>query len=69
MFKLEDVMDKETFKKAKEILQRFDPDKLGAIEVSNGSDNFKFMYFQILVLNFLIMHNINALFISYRSSF
>ena len=45
MFKLEDVMDKETFKKAKEILQRFDPDKLGAIEVSNGSDNFKFMYF------------------------
>ena len=31
---LEDVMDKETYKKAKEILQRFDPEKLSVIEVS-----------------------------------
>ena len=33
-FQLEDVMEKETYKKAKEILEKFDPARFKQLEVS-----------------------------------
>ncbi len=35
MFQLEEVMEKETYKKAKEILEKFDPARFKKLEVSS----------------------------------
>ena len=39
LFQLEEVMEKETYKKAREILEKFDPERFKALEVRKSFVN------------------------------